>query len=409
MECGWVEYIRRTHNAVEMAHEYAKSYAKEEVVLLEHFKRHAALFSDEDAKKFLPSCPHDHKIELTDKAPAQFNCKMYTMSAKEQAAKDKFLDENLEKGYIMPSDSPYGFSTFQVPKKDSDEMHYIIDYRPLNAVTKRDVTPLPNLAQCIEDLQGMELFSKFDIRWGYNNIRIREEDQWKGAFKTRHGLYEPRVMFFGMSNSPAAFQCFMNHILEPWYKKYGRKKGKNYMDDIGIGTLLSKIDLHINMVDDLFNILAEHGLHLKLSKSVFMQPQMDFLGVRINREGVSIDPAKIAGIADWPEELTTVKQVYAVLGVCSYHRMHIPHFSFIAAPLTRLTGKDVPFVWDDKCCQAVRDLKKAVTTAPVLIHPDTSKQFELEVDASAIATGAILYQRDPPVTLPSGKEKPGPR
>jgi hypothetical protein len=84
-------------------------------------------------------------------------------------------------------------------------MCYIIDYRLLNAVTKHDVMPLPNLAQCIEDLQGMELFSKFDIRWGYNNIRIREEDQWKAAFKMRRGLFEPRVIFFGMSNSPAAF------------------------------------------------------------------------------------------------------------------------------------------------------------------------------------------------------------
>ena len=89
--------------------------------------------------------------------------------------------------------------------------------------------------------------------------------------------------------------------------------------------------------------------------------------------------------------------------------MFIPRFSFIAAPLTRLTGKDVPFEWTEECRQAVRDLKKAVTSAPVLIRPDTNKQFELEVDASGIATGAILYQRDTPVTLPSGKEKPGPR
>ena len=94
------------------------------------------------------------------------------MSAKEQAAEDKFLDKNLAKGYIIPSNSPYRFSTFQVPKKDSDKMCYIINYRPLNAVTKRDVTPRPNLAQCIEDLQGMEIYSKFNIRWGYNNIRI---------------------------------------------------------------------------------------------------------------------------------------------------------------------------------------------------------------------------------------------
>ena len=281
---------------------------------------------------------------------------------------------------------------FQVPKKDSDEMHYIIDYRPLNKVTKRDVTPLPNLAQCIEDLQGMEVYSKFDIRWGYNNIRIREEDQWKATFKTRRGLYEPRVMFFGMSNSPAAFQRFMNHILEPWYQKYGWKKGKNYMDDIGIATLALEIDLHVNMVNDLFDILAAHGLHLKLSKSVFMQPQMDFLGMRINKDGVTIDPAKIAGITDWPEEIHNLKGVRAILGVIGYHHMFIPRFSFIAAPLTRLTGKDVPFEWTEECHKAVRDLKKAVTSAPVLIQPDTSKQFELEVDASGIATRAVKVQ-----------------
>jgi hypothetical protein len=170
MECSWVEFIRCTHNAIEMAHEYAKSHAKEEITLPEEFKHHAALFSDEEAKKFPPLQPHDHKIELTDKAPAAFNMKIYPILNKDQITEDKFLDENLEKGYIVLSDSPYGFSTFQVPKKDSDEMCYIIDYHPLNAVTKCDVTLLPNLAQYIEDLQGMELFSKFDIHWGYNNI-----------------------------------------------------------------------------------------------------------------------------------------------------------------------------------------------------------------------------------------------
>ena len=144
-------------------------------------------------------------------------------------------------------------------------------------------------------------------------------------------------MFFGMSNSPGAFQRFMNYALEPWYKKHGRKEGKNYMDDIGISTKLKDIDKHIEMIHDLFDIMEEHGLHLKLSKSIFMQPQMDFLGVRINKDGVTIDPAKIAGITEWPEEIGTVKGVCAVLGVCGYHRMFIPRFSQIAAPLVRLT------------------------------------------------------------------------
>ena len=133
------------HTAVEMAHNFTEQNSKMEITLPEEFKRHAALFSDEEAKQFPPSRPWDHKIELKEDAPDKFNCKIYPMSLKEQAAEDKFLDENPEKGYITPLDSSYGLSTFMVPKKDSDKMRYIIDYRPLNAVTRRDVTPLPHL------------------------------------------------------------------------------------------------------------------------------------------------------------------------------------------------------------------------------------------------------------------------
>ena len=163
MKGGLIE-VNRTHTAVEMAHKYAQEHKKKEVILPSEFKRHEALFSDEEANKFPPSRGEgDHKIVLLENAPARFNCKVYPLSQSEQETEDKFLDENIAKGYITPSDSPYGFSTFMVPKKDSKEKRYIIDYQPLNAVTRKDVTPLPNLAQCIEDLQGMELFSKFDI------------------------------------------------------------------------------------------------------------------------------------------------------------------------------------------------------------------------------------------------------
>jgi len=164
MESGLVE-INRTHMATEMAHCYTEEHSKQEVTLPEEFKCHMALFSDEEAKAFPPTQGEgDHKIELLETAPTSFNCKVYPLSKAEQEAEDLFLDENLAKGYIVPSHLPYGFSTFMVPKKDSKEKRYIIDYRPLNAVTRKDVTPLPNLAQCIEDLQGMEVFSKFDIR-----------------------------------------------------------------------------------------------------------------------------------------------------------------------------------------------------------------------------------------------------
>jgi len=181
---GLVE-IKRTHNAIEMAHKYDQEHDKEEVKLPEQFKHHKTLFSDEEAKAFPPAQGEgNHKIELLEMAPRSFNCKVYPLLQGEQETEDKFIDENLAKGYIIPSNSPYGFSTFIVPKKDSKEKWYIIDYRPLNAITRKDVTPLPNLGQCISDLQGMEIFSKFDICWGYNNIRIYEGDEWKGAFKT---------------------------------------------------------------------------------------------------------------------------------------------------------------------------------------------------------------------------------
>jgi hypothetical protein len=120
IQSGWVK-INCTNTAIEMAHKYAKENKKEEVNLPDKFKEHAALFSDEEASKFPPSREWDHKIELTENAPASFNCKVYPMSKREQEAEDKFLDENLAKGYIVPSDSPYGFSTFMVSKKDSNE------------------------------------------------------------------------------------------------------------------------------------------------------------------------------------------------------------------------------------------------------------------------------------------------
>jgi len=388
---GLVE-VNRTHTAVEMAHKYVLEHGKEEVTLPEEFKCHMALFLDEEANKFLPGHGDgDHKIVLMDTTHTCFNCKVYLLLRDKQEAENKFIDENLEKGYITPLDSPYSFSTFMVPKKDLKEKRYIINYHPLNAVTWKDVTPLPNLKQCIENLQGMELFSKFDIRWGYNNILIQEGNQWKATFKIRQGLFEPKVIFFGMSNSPASFQWFMNGILKELYK-YFKKKGmlkiwrilQNYMDDCGIGTLLKDFKLHVEIVHFLFDLLARHGLHLKLSKTVFMQPQMDFLGIRISKEGATVNPAKVARLRDYPHELKDKQQVHGFLGVAGYDRMFCPNFSIIATPLIALTRKDIPFEWGPKQIKAQDKLITLITSAPILTRPDLDRQFELETDASQV-------------------------
>jgi hypothetical protein len=180
------------------------------------------------------------------------------------------------------------------------------------------------------------------------------------------------------------------------------------MDDIGIATLSSERDLHIAMIHDLFDILAEHGLHLKLSKSTFMQPQMNFLGIRISKDGVTVDPVKIAGLKDWPRHLKNLREARGFLGVAGYHRMFVPGFLKIAAPITKLMGKGVPFVLGPEQQEAQNKIIDLITNAPILARPDPSRQFELEVDASQIGTGAILYQRDPPITV-KGTEKAGAR
>ena len=145
-------------------------------------------------------------------------------------------------------------------------------------------------------------------------------------------------MFFGMSSSPASFQCFVNNkIMEAIYRKFsakGQQCLKNYMDDFGLGTMLADLDFHIEIIHFLFNLLAEHSLHLKLSKSIFIEPQMDFLGVQISKHGATIDPAKIARITEYPRNLLNLRQARGFLGITGYHRMFVKNFSIITAPIT---------------------------------------------------------------------------
>ena len=180
------------------------------------------------------------------------------------------------------------------------------------------------------------------------------------------------------------------------------------MDDCSIGTLHKDLATHIEIIHFLFDLLMKHGLHLKLSKLVFLQPQMDFLRVRISKDGVTINLAKAAGLRNYPRDILNLRQARGFLGVTGYHRMFCKNFSIIAAPITKLTGKDVPFEWGPTQRKAQDKIIMLITNALVLVKPDPSRQFKLEVDASQIGTGAILYQRDLPTTHADGTEKPGP-
>jgi hypothetical protein len=166
-----------------------------------------------------------------------------------------------------------------------------------------------------------------------------------------------------------------------------------YMDDILISTP-KDLALHRRIVHDVLDALEAASFYLQVAKCVFEVTRIEYLGLLIDGNTLKIDPTKQKGIAEWPEKLTTLKQVRQFLGVVGYHWPWIEGFAHIARPLTNLQKKDVPFVWDDRCETAVQTLKRHVTSDPVLWQPDHTRPFILEVDASQYATSAILWQED---------------
>ena len=257
----------------------------------------------------------------------------------------------------------------------------------MNKWTIPNKYPLPLISELIHDLADKRLFSKFDVRWGYNNVRIKEGDKWKAAFKTSEGLFEPTVMFFGLTNSPATFQTMMNdifqeEIMQGWLRIY--------MDDAIIATSDNESE-HSDKVHHFLQKLARHDLFLKLKKCRFHQKEVEYLGVIIGGGKVQMDPIKVAGIANWPTP-TTVKEVRSFLGFCNFYRAFIPTFSHIARQLNDLTKKNQKWAWGSNEEAAFQTLKDVCTSYPVLRTPDWSKQFVLETDASGYALGAVLMQ-----------------
>ena len=172
----------------------------------EHFKW---LFSEEVSHRFPLSRPWDHAIDLKLEAPDEIPCKVYPMTLAEDKALEEFIWEQYAKGYIRPSKSPYTSPFFFIKKRDG-KLQPVQDYRRLNSYTIKNQYPLPLITDLTASFTGAHIFTKLDIRWGYNNIRIKEGNQYKAAFKTNYGLWEPTVMFFGLCNSPSTFQAMMD-------------------------------------------------------------------------------------------------------------------------------------------------------------------------------------------------------
>ena len=254
----------------------------------QEYHEYITLFEEEERKDLPPQRHNDHKIELdpTKNVP---NKKLYSMKEKELEELRDYLGKNLSRGWIRESESPVGAPILFVKKKDGS-LRLCVDYRGLNAVTKKDRYPLPLIGEALDRLSTAKYYTKLDIKDAYHNIRIRDGDEWKTAFKTRYGLFEYTVMPFGLTNAPATFQRWINSTLN----RYLDICCLVYVDDI----LIYSNDLaqHKKDVRNIMETIRKAGMKLKPSKCEFYKTETEYLGFIINPEGVRADPVKTRAI-----------------------------------------------------------------------------------------------------------------
>jgi transposase InsO family protein len=248
----------------------------------------------------------------------------------------------------------------------------------------------------MDRLNGATVFSKIDLRSGYHQIRIHEDDVHKTAFRTRYGLYEFLVMPFGLTNAPATFMNLMNDV----FREELDSCVIIYLDDI---LVFSKArEQHKADLEKVLRKLQEQRLYAKLSKCEFFKSEIGFLGHIVSSKGIAVDPSKVKSIVEWPP-LTCVNDIQSFLGLINYYRRFIPDLAKTAAPLTELLKKDKPFVWSFAQESAFKSLKEAITSAPVLAVFDPEKEASVHTDASQFAVGAVLMQEGRPVAFESRK------
>ncbi|GJV27933.1 putative reverse transcriptase domain-containing protein [Tanacetum coccineum] len=231
------------------------------------------------------------------------------------------LQELLERGFIRPSVSPWGAPVLFVKKKDGS-MRLCIDYRELNRITVRNRYPLPRIDDLFDQLQGANFFSKIDLRSGYHQLRVKEQDISKTAFRTRYGHYEFLVMPFGLTNALAVFMDLMNRVFHEYLDKFVIV----FIDDILVySKTREEHEDHLRIV---LEILRQKKLYAKFSKCDFWLGQVAFLGHIVSADGISMDPAKVEAITKWPRP-TTVTEVRSFLGLTGYYRRFVEGFSLL--------------------------------------------------------------------------------
>jgi hypothetical protein len=354
-----------------------------EVQIPKEYANFQDVFEQKNADKLPLHQPYDLEIKLQPGKLPQMG-HVYSLSREEEVEAKKWIDENLSKGFIRESDSQVGSPIMFMKKKDGSN-RLCVDYWALNAVTIQNRYPLPRTDNLIETIKGARIFTKLDLKSGYNLVHVKEEDVWKTTFRTKWGLFETLVMPFGLTNVPAAFQHFMNDIFRDILGVYV----VIYLDDILIFS--ASQEEHQDHVKEVLRRLQENKLYCSLNKCSFHVPEVEYLGLIVSGSKLSMDNEKIRTIKEWstPKNVTDVQ---TFLGFANFYRRFIDGYTRIARPLYNLTQKNQPWTWEEKEENAFQHMIQEFQKAPTLLQPNLDKGFIMEYDAWDRAIGAVLSQ-----------------
>ena len=323
-----------------------------------------------------------HNIDTGTAHPIRQSVRRLPPAKKQEVT--KLLDDMMQKDIIQPSSSPWTSPIVLVQKKDGST-RFCMDYRKLNAVTRKDAYPLPRIDDTLDTLHGSKWFSMLDLASGYWQVELHKDCRDRTAFCTPNGLFEFKVLPFGLCNAPSTFQRLMDLILTglQW------SSCLVYLDDIII--FGKNFADHIRNIRLVLHRIKDAGLKLQPTKCHFFRKAVSYLGHIVSEQGVAVDHGKVEKIKLWPTP-ASAREVQQFLGLANYYRRYIKGFAEIAKPLHKLTERNASFKWTAECENAFSTLRFKLTTTPVLAYPDFSQQFILDTDASNAAIGAVLSQ-----------------
>ena len=322
----------------------------------------------------------EHDVDVGDSAPIKQH--PYRVSPMKKELLDKEVQYMLKNDIIEESQSNWSSPCILVPKHDGG-FQFCTDFRKVNDKTKSDSFPIPRIADCIDQIGNAKFVSTFDMLKGYWQVPLTQRAREVSAFVTPSGLYQYKVMPFGMKNAPATFQRMVNKLVRDIDGCEG------YIDDVVIFS--DNWSDHIRQIERFFQIMREAKLTINLMKSEFGKATVKYLGHIVGQGQVRPLDAKIQTIVKYPIP-TSRKELARFLGMAGYYRNFCLNFSEIAAPLTNLLSKKVKFVWTDDCQLAFDKVKLLLQKSPVLKSPDYEKPFKLIIDSSDVGTGSVLVQ-----------------